>query len=110
MWSILPPVWGPPSKHLPQGPLQSLRGVSPFIQTLGFSRAEAHSCSLLLREENDGMSWRVLGVQFFLPEGTRMGKDSHLPVSSLLSLTDIAQIFSPQNRSFTFIFTCLLCL
>lgn len=35
--------------------------------------------------QKDEMKWCVLGVQFFLPkEGIRMGKESPLPVSSLL--------------------------
>lgn len=60
--------------------------------------------------QNDGMNWSVLGVQFFFPDGTRMGKDSPLPVSSLLSLIDVAQTSSPQPRPIIFIFPCLLCL
>lgn len=61
--------------------------------------------------QKDEMNWSVLGVQFFPPEeGTRIGKESPLPVSSLLSLIDIAQTSSRQHRPIIFILTCLLCL
>lgn len=46
--------------------------------------------------QKDGMNWRGLGVQLFLPEGTRMGKESPLPVSSLLRLIDSNLLPSAQ--------------
>lgn len=100
-------------KHPPHGPLQSPDGVFPFIQTLGFPRAEAHySCSLPAVQvaQKDGTNWSVLGVQFFLPEGTRMRKESPLPASSMSSLIDVVQTSFPQPGPIIFIFTCLLCL